>query len=132
MISAHCVVASGQGLLLVPSAFAHKPAPPVSPREPPRIVYPCRGVATLWETPPAADATAVVSLLGASRARLPALLAEPLTTAELARRLRVTPSAVSQHLRVLHATGLVNRARDGRHVLYRRSELGDRLGPPPP
>ncbi|MFF5521620.1 ArsR/SmtB family transcription factor [Streptomyces coeruleorubidus] len=46
---------------------------------------------------------------------------------ELARRLGVTPSAVSQHLRVLHATGLVTRARDGRRVLYRRSPLGERL-----
>ncbi|GAB2886825.1 hypothetical protein GCM10027074_64120 [Streptomyces deserti] len=46
---------------------------------------------------------------------------------ELARRLGVTPSAVSQHLRVLHAAGLVTRTRDGRHVLYRRSPLGDQL-----
>ena len=55
------------------------------------------------------------------------LLAEPLPTVDIARRLDVTPSAVSQHLKVLHATGLVTRARDGRYVLYRRSELGDRL-----
>nr|WP_307841136.1 ArsR family transcriptional regulator [Streptomyces endocoffeicus] len=41
--------------------------------------------------------------------------------------MRVTPSAVSQHLRVLYATGLVTRARHGRQVLYRRSPLGDRL-----
>lgn len=54
------------------------------------------------------------------------LLGETLSTVEVA-RLRVTPSAVSQHLRVLHAAGLVGRARDGRHVLYRRSPLGDRL-----
>jgi DNA-binding transcriptional ArsR family regulator len=39
----------------------------------------------------------------------------------------VTPSAVSQHLRVLFAAGLVTRARHGRQVLYRRSDLGDRL-----
>lgn len=128
MISRHRVAAHGRGLLLLPSVFAHKPAPPVSPREPPRLLYPCRGVATLWETAPADEpAAALVSLLGAPRARLLGLLQEPLPTVELARRLRVTPSAVSQHLRVLHATGLVTRARDGRHVLYRRSALGDRL-----
>ncbi|WP_214415501.1 ArsR/SmtB family transcription factor [Sphaerisporangium fuscum] len=119
--------ASGRGLLLVPSVFAHKPAPPVSPEEPPLLAYPSRGVATLWAEAPAADAAALTSLLGAPRARLLGLLGEPLPTVEIARRLRVTPSAVSQHLRVLHATGLVTRARDGRQVLYRRSDLGDRL-----
>ncbi|WP_251049863.1 helix-turn-helix transcriptional regulator [Streptomyces sp. ISL-86] len=111
MISRHRVAASGRGLLLLPSVFAHKPAPPVGPQEPPRLVYPSRGVATLWATPPAADTTALASLLGAPRARLLTLLEEPLATVEIARRLRVTPSAVSQHLRVLHSTGLVTRAR---------------------
>jgi DNA-binding transcriptional ArsR family regulator len=43
------------------------------------------------------------------------------------RRLKVTPSAVSQHLKVLYATGLVTRARDRRQVMYRRSQLGDAL-----
>jgi DNA-binding transcriptional ArsR family regulator len=127
MISKHRVMASGRGLLLLPSVFAHKPAPPVSPEEPPSLVYPCRGVATLWETAPPPDGAALTSLLGAPRARLLSLLEEPLSTVELARRLKVTPSAVSQHLRVLHATGLVTRARDGRQVLYRRSSLGDQL-----
>ncbi|GHJ54172.1 transcriptional regulator [Nonomuraea sp. TT08I-71] len=127
MIGRHDVVAGGRGLLLVPSVFAHKPAPPVSPDEPPWLGYPCRGVATLWAPTPAADTTALTSLLGAPRARLLHLLAEPLPTVEIARRLAVTPSAVSQHLRVLHATGLITRARDGRHVMYRRSPLGDEL-----
>ncbi|MFE5538212.1 ArsR family transcriptional regulator [Streptomyces sp. NPDC056519] len=130
MISGHRVRASGRGLLLVPSVFAHKPAPPVSPDEPPTLLYPSRGVATLWAQEPAADAPALVALLGAPRAKLLGLLGEPLPTAEIARRFRVTPSAVSQHLRVLHATGLVSRARDGRQVLYRRSALGDRLAGP--
>lgn len=127
MISRHRVAASGRGLLLLPSVFAHKPAPPLSPEEPPSLVYPSRGVATLWASAPARDAPALVSLIGAPRARLLGLLEEPLPTVELARRLRVTPSAVSQHLRVLHATGLVTRARHGRQVLYRRSTLGDQL-----
>ncbi|MEU9305413.1 helix-turn-helix domain-containing protein [Streptomyces sp. NPDC048269] len=127
MIGGHHVAASGRGLLLVPSVFAHKPAPPLSPDEPPMLAYPCRGVATLWGPAPVADAAALVSLLGAPRARLLGLLDEPLPTVEIARRLRVTPSAVSQHLRVLYATGLATRARAGRQVLYRRSALGDEL-----
>jgi hypothetical protein len=127
MIGRHRVAAGGRGLLLVPSVFAHKPAPPVSAEEAPLLTYPCRGVATLWVPAPAADPAALASLLGTPRARLLGWLDEPLATAEIARRLGVTPSAVSQHLQVLHATGLVTRARDGRHVLYRRSPLGDQL-----
>ncbi|HUR05613.1 MAG TPA: ArsR family transcriptional regulator [Nonomuraea sp.] len=134
MIGRHHVAASGQGLLLMPSVFAHKPAPPVSPEEPPSLVYPSRAVATLWTPPPAPDATALTALtalLGAPRARLLHLLEEPLPTIELARRLRVTPSAISQHLRVMYGTGLVTRARSGRQVLYRRTTLGDHLADPP-
>ncbi|MET8625113.1 ArsR family transcriptional regulator [Kitasatospora sp. NPDC004669] len=127
MIGHHRVAPSGRGLLLLPSVFAHRPAPPVSPDVPPRLVYPSRGVATLWDAPPTPDPTALTSLLGAPRARLLMLLEEPLPTVELARRLRVTPSAVSRHLRVLYGTGLLARARDGRQVLYRRSALGDQL-----
>ncbi|MWA05899.1 helix-turn-helix domain-containing protein [Actinomadura sp. LD22] len=139
MIGRHTVHAAGRGLLLVPSAFAHKPAPPVSPDEAPLLVYPSRGVATLWR--PAADAAdteeaggggALAALLGAPRARLLGMLGEPLPTVEIARRLSVTPSAVSQHLKILHAAGLVTRARDGRHMLYRRSALGDHLTDPTP
>ncbi|MER5760075.1 helix-turn-helix domain-containing protein [Streptomyces sp. NPDC002082] len=127
MISSHRVAASGRGLLLLPSVFVHKPAPPVSPEEPPTLAYPSRGVATLWTPPPTADEPALVALIGAPRARLLGLLDEPLATVEIARRFRVTPSAVSQHLRVLHAAGLLSKARDGRQVLYRRSPLGDEL-----
>jgi DNA-binding transcriptional ArsR family regulator len=123
----HRVLASGRGLLLVPSVFAHKPAPPVSPEEPPLLVYPSRGVATLWTAAPTAAAPALASLLGLPRARLLGLLDEPLPTVEIARRFGVTASAVSQQLRVLHATGLLTRARDGRQVLYHRSPLGDQL-----
>lgn len=138
MIGRHTVHAAGRGLLLVPSVFAHKPAPPVSPDEPPLLVYPSRGVATLWRPAPADTTTpgtggggdALAALLGAPRARLLGMLGEPLPTVEIARRLSVTPSAVSQHLKILHAAGLVARARDGRHMLYRRSPLGDRLTDP--
>jgi DNA-binding transcriptional ArsR family regulator len=91
------------------------------------LAYPGRGTATLWEPEPGPDASALTALLGAPRTTVLRLLAEPLPTVELARRLGVTPSAVSQHLRILAATGLVTRARDGRRVLYRRSASAERL-----
>jgi hypothetical protein len=127
VIGSYRVTAAGRGLLLLPSVFAHKPAPPVRPDEPPMLAYPSRAVATLWAPTPPVDASELAALLGAPRARLLLLVEEPLATTEIARRLRVTPSAVSQHLRVLYATGLVTRARHGRQVLYRRSPLGDQL-----
>jgi len=67
---------------------------------------------------------AVEDLLGAPRARLLGALRWPATTSALARRFGVTPSAVSQHLGVLHRSGLVDRERSGRRVLYQASELG--------
>ncbi|MGO4753875.1 helix-turn-helix domain-containing protein [Streptomyces sp. 2MCAF27] len=127
VVGEHRTAASGRGLLLIPSVFAQKPAPPINPDDPPVLAYPSRAVATLWAPPSTPDATALASLLGAPRATLLRILEEPLATTEVARRLSVTPSAVSQHLRVLYATGLVTRARHGRQVLYRRSSLGDQL-----
>ncbi|MFI6644696.1 helix-turn-helix domain-containing protein [Streptomyces sp. NPDC050504] len=128
MIGRHRVAADGRGLPLVPSLFAYKPVPPLSPDVPPVLTYPSRGVATLWQAAPEpVPRGALTALLGGPRARLLGLLDEPLPTVELARLLAVTPSAVSQHLRVLYGAGLVTRVRDGRQVLYRRSELGDLL-----
>jgi hypothetical protein len=127
MISGGTVAAAGRGLLLIPSIFAYKPVPPLDPGEPPSLGYPSRGVGTLWSPPPRPEPSAVMDLLGRPRTLLLQMLEEPLPTVELARRLRVTPSAVSQHLRVLHGAGLVTRARDRRQVLYRRSGMGDAL-----
>jgi DNA-binding transcriptional ArsR family regulator len=131
MIGDHTVAAAGRGLLLTPSIFASKPVPPLDAGEPPALAYPSRGIGTLWAPAPAPapepDAGALVDLLGRTRALLLQMLDEPLPTVEIARRLGVTPSAVSQHLQVLHGSGLVTRARDRRQILYRRSPLGDQL-----
>ncbi len=51
-------------------------------------------------------------------------LRRPASTATLARTLNVSPSAVSQHMRVLHRCGLVDRTRSGREVLNQTSNLG--------
>jgi DNA-binding transcriptional ArsR family regulator len=51
-------------------------------------------------------------------------LRSPATTTDLARALGVSPSAVSQHLRVLKNSGLVAADRNGRGVLYLTTDLG--------
>jgi hypothetical protein len=86
------------------------------------LIYPARGSGTVWEADERAEATE--ALLGAPRARLLGALRSPATTSALARRFGVTPSAVSQHLTVLHRSGLVDRHRRGRTVLYQTSPLG--------
>ena len=92
------------------------------------LMYPARGAATVWEAGLGdlgpADLRAVEALLGAPRARLLGALRSPATTSALARRFGVTPSAVSQHLAVLHRGGLADRQRSGRTVLYQASALG--------
>ena len=66
----------------------------------------------------------VEELLGPARARLLDALRSPATTSALALRFGVTPSAFSQYLALLHRSGVVDRERSGRRVLYQASELG--------
>lgn len=118
------------GLVLVPSVFNWPDwSIKKSTSTQTTLLYPARGAATVWASSEATagDATAVELLLGAPRARLLEALCSPATTTALARRLGVTPSAVSQHLTVLHRGGLVDRHRSGRTVLYQTSELGRAL-----
>lgn len=118
----------GRGLVLAPTCFAHGAITTIDKDALPWISYPARGRATMTESlDPPPHGPALGRLLGLPRARLLMLLAEPASTTELARRLHVSPSAVSQHLAVLSATGLTTRARHGRIVLYARSPLGDEL-----
>jgi DNA-binding transcriptional ArsR family regulator len=105
------------------------------------MLYPARGTATVWEgtvwegtvreggaqdggAQDGGREEAAEALLGAPRVRLLDALRSPATTTALARRLGVTPSAVSQHLAVLHRGGLVDKRRSGRVVLYQTTELG--------
>jgi biotin operon repressor len=115
------------GLTLVPSMWTSSASAPISPDEPALVIYLARGLGTLWEPQPLPAPDALAGLLGAHRAGLLVQLATPASSTELAARLGVTPTAVNQHLRVLRAAGLLVSARHGRSVLYRRSELADRL-----
>lgn len=118
---------AGRGLTLSPSLFSRRGATPISPDEPPHLIYPARGLGTLWQTSSATPPTALAGLIGRARSRLLVLLETPTSSTELAVRLNVTPTAVNQHLRALRAAGLLSSARHGRSVLYHRSDLGDRL-----
>lgn len=88
------------------------------------VRYPARGTGTLWEagTGPVPGSTA--RLLGRRRAGLLEALRSPSTVTGLARELHVSPSAVSQHLRVLRDSGLVAGERSGRSVRYLTTERG--------
>ncbi|MEV6303330.1 DUF5937 family protein [Actinoplanes sp. NPDC051861] len=114
-------------LTLVPSLWTSSASAPILPDEPPMIIYLARGCGTLWESPPLPAPRALAGILGSHRAGLLHVLAEPASSTELAVRLDVTTTAVNQHLRALRAAGLLVSARHGRSVLYRRTDLGDRL-----
>jgi hypothetical protein len=123
----HPVTLTGQGLVLCPSVFSWpRVTVAVRPIAAGTLRYPARGIATMWEVS-AAPADALAALLGRTRAAMLGLLAEPATTGDLADRLDVTAGAVSQHLGVLRAAGLVASRRDGRTLLHLRTERGDAL-----
>ena len=118
----------GRGLLFVPSAFTW-PRPSASLEAPwqPFVVYPARGIASLWDPGRAAPPAALAALLGSRRASVLASLHAPRSTTELARALELSPGSVSQHLAVLRDAGLADAHRVGRVVLYVRSPTGDAL-----
>lgn len=118
---------AGIGLTLVPTLFSRNPSAPISAAEAPVMFYPTRGIGTLWATQPVDAPRALADLIGTTRTRLLLLLAAPASSTELAVRLGVTTTAVNQHLRAMRAAGILSSARHGRSVLYRRSDLGDRL-----
>ena len=118
---------AGRGLVLVPTAFSpHKTSAMTEEPWQPTLIYPARGVALLWEEAEQAP-EALAKVVGKSRAALLADLSAPRTTTDLAQRLDMTPGGVSQHLSVLKDSGFVTARRNGRAVLYCRSELADQL-----
>ncbi|MDQ2844945.1 MAG: helix-turn-helix domain-containing protein, partial [Actinomycetota bacterium] len=69
--------------------------------------------------------------LGTGRARVLRELARPATTSELATELGTSLGTVGDHLAVLRNARLVAGTRTAHRVVYRRTELGDRLLSPP-
>ncbi|MDX6309370.1 MAG: hypothetical protein QOI06_2416 [Nocardioidaceae bacterium] len=122
------VTLGGRGLLLVPSAFSWvSPATITEAPWQPTLLYPARGVATLWDAGGKRTPEALAGVIGRTRAALLAELGAPRSTTDVARVLGVTPGGASQHLGALAAAGLVARRREGRLVLYVRTPLADEL-----
>ena len=124
---------NGQGLLLVPTAFG-KLIAYVDPPWPAALVYSAEGFADL--NSPRLDRAGQAGgsldrLVGASRAAILRSLDVPGTTTQLVHRLGLSLGAVGDHLAVLRDTGLVERARVGRSVQYRRTTLGEALADGP-
>lgn len=117
----------GDGLVLLPSAFYWPSVAVMAAPYQSTLVYPVDGVGTLWEAGPPPAPGALAALIGRSRAQILVALAEPTTTSALARRISLTPGAVSQHLGVLSDGGLAVGMRLGKQVVYRRTPTGDAL-----
>jgi DNA-binding transcriptional ArsR family regulator len=120
-------VLDGRGLLLRPSAFIW-PHAAVSFDETqrPEVMYPARGIASLFSRPQRHDA-ALSALIGATRAQVLKALEEPMHTSGLARVFGRSPGNIADHLKTLRNARLIDRARIGRQVVYSRTPLGDAL-----
>lgn len=88
------------------------------------IYYPVTGAlaATDARTP-----GGLTRLVGVNRARVLAALVTPMSTTHLVTATDLGLGSVGGHLRVLLDSGLVQRRRSGRDVLYWRTALGDAL-----
>jgi DNA-binding transcriptional ArsR family regulator len=117
----------GRGLVLMPSAYIW-PAVVAVVDEPwqPTIVYPARGIASLWQQA-APPPDALVRLLGRTRALLLARLDRPTSTAMLAALHGLSQSGASKHLIAMRDAGLITGSRHGHEVRYSRTQLGTAL-----
>ncbi|MEV0320257.1 ArsR/SmtB family transcription factor [Streptomyces sp. NPDC050658] len=106
----------GRGLTLQPSFFCWPTPVTLADGElPPVLVYPIDH-ATGWTHPAPADRPgddALGALIGHTRAAVLAAVRTGSSTVELARLLSVTHPAISQHMKVLRAAGLVTTVRRG-------------------
>ena len=116
----------GKGLRLMPSAFASCGPIAVLDEDPPTLIYPSRGVASLFWEQQGRDVR-ISKLIGGTRSEILEAVGEPTHTTALARLLGRSPGNVADHLQVLHDCGLVSRARHGRNVIYARTPLGEIL-----
>lgn len=117
---------AGRGLLLIPSVFAFDVWPRIDPPWTPALTYQPAGAGDLWERDDRAD-RALADLIGRRRALILGILEHPASTRRIAARTGWSPGGINTHLTALRRAGLVARRRDGREVIYARTEVGTLL-----
>jgi DNA-binding transcriptional ArsR family regulator len=124
------VVPAGQGLTLLPT-FHWTGAPLFGAVHgaPTLLVYPAGPGIPHTPAPVAlaAEHDALAPVLGPTRARALRLLADPLTTTELAHHLGISAGTASTHATALRDAGLIATVREGRAVHHSRTLLGTAL-----
>jgi DNA-binding transcriptional ArsR family regulator len=90
------------------------------------LAYRTRGTGLWYEKPPD-PGYSLRKAVGSGRAQVLEMLADPVTTGELARRLHYTAGAVSQQLTNLKQAGLVESERRGKRVFHRLTARGENL-----
>lgn len=120
------LVLGGRGLRLVPSYFCRGTSLTLAdPELPPVLVHPIEQ-RHRWR--PVADRrTGLGALMGANRSAVLHALGRAATTTQLARMLRISPTAASRHTAVLREAGLVDSRRDGPAVVHTLTPLGAAL-----
>jgi DNA-binding transcriptional ArsR family regulator len=132
-VDCRCDVAARGGMLFVPTVYGWpRVLIEIDEPWPVLIIHPLRDMRQP-EVPHASDhevAEGLRALGDETRLQITRMVAEqPRSTKELAELLRLSDSAVSRHLKILDAAGVVTGRRDGYFVLYRlRPERIGQLG----
>ena len=90
------------------------------------IVYPLPGAWRMLEPEPRSQA-GLEALLGKPRALILRKLERPMSVGAVAELLIAVPSAATHHLGILERAGLIERRREGRHMLVRRTARGSEV-----
>lgn len=120
----------GRGLVLAPGAFSgYVPCDP--DEEQPTLYYEVGvargGAAGPLLAPPGGPYGGLAALLGHSRAAVLEVIADGVTTGQLARRVGLSPASASEHASVLRRAGLVDTRRSGRWSHHSLTALGSEL-----
>jgi DNA-binding transcriptional ArsR family regulator len=120
------LVLGGRGLRLVPSYFCQRtPLTLADPELPPVLIYPIEHRHRL--RPTLNRRAGLNALMGRNRSAVLHALDHSATTTQLARMLRISPTAASRHATVLREAGLIDTRRDGTAVLHTLTPLGTAL-----